>query len=60
LAAVQHCLNLLKARAGVGVISGGGSQTDYCPGTVRALASHAAAGQYQSSVPKKNRKILTT
>jgi len=44
---------LLKARAGVGVISGGGSQTDYCPGTVRALASHAAAGQYQFSVPKK-------
>jgi len=46
-------LSLLKTRTGVGVISGGGSQTDYCPGTVRALASHAAAGQYQSSVPKK-------
>jgi len=42
------------------VYSGGGSQTDYCPGTVRALASHASAGQYQSSVQKKNRKILTT
>jgi len=51
---------LLKTRTGVGVIIGGGSQTDYCPGTVRALASHAAAGQYQSSVPNKNHKILTT
>jgi len=35
------------------ISGGGGSQTDYFPGTVRALASHAAAGQYQSSVPKK-------